>query len=460
MRSLSLFLLTIFVCTVLAQGQGGPPMITDDPSTPGNHNWEINTAYTAEVQERKSEYEAPILDMNYGWGERIQLKLELPWVVQREDGESHSGLGNTLLGVKWRFLDSKRLDLQVSTYPQLELNNPGYSVQRGLVERGPGFLLPLEVTKKAGPIELNVEGGYWFQRTPTRKWIAGFAVGHEVNHRLELLSEKVQNHVNSDGPFWYRCKRVDFHDETATWELSQTGRYSLLEAYQKAPHRQLATATDDEQLRAFVKAWGPLRWSLDAWSGSDPIANFRSERDRLAAIVKVLASVAQPERQRDVLLDLVRLSARDSVFEFILKGLRTIFPILGECPPGFDPNIQPWIEGATQNDIQKATEYLVCDLPLMNLGPSFTVVKENGQSVVRASLGINTLGQALEWMVWQDVFQERRFQFCERCRRLFIPDSRHAMKFCNERCAHSEAARKYAQRKRDKEATNGTQKTR
>jgi hypothetical protein len=271
---------------------------------------------------------------------------------------------------------------------------------------------------------------------------------------------KVQNHVNSDGPFWYRCKRVDFHNETATWELSPTGRYSLLEAYQKAPHRQLATATDDEQLRAFVKAWGPLRWSLNAWSGSDPIANYRNERDRLEAIVKVLAAVAQPVTQRDVLLDLVRLSARDSVFEFIMTGLRNIFPIPGKCPAGFDPNIQPWIEGATQSDVQKAIEHLACNLPLMRLGPTFTVVKEGGRSVVRASLGIDTLGQALEWMIWQDIFQERRFQFCERCRKLFIPDSRHAMKFCDERCAHLEAARKYAQRKRGKEGTNGAHKAR
>jgi hypothetical protein len=26
------------------RAQGGPPYITDDPDTPGAHNWEINTA--------------------------------------------------------------------------------------------------------------------------------------------------------------------------------------------------------------------------------------------------------------------------------------------------------------------------------------------------------------------------------------------------------------------------------
>lgn len=174
---------------LVALGQGGPPLLTDDPGTPGNHNWEINAAYTVENRAKESEDEAPILDINYGVGERLQLKLELPWIAQYENTESHSGIGNSLLGVKWRFLDDPKHELQISTYPQVEINNPGRSVQRDLVERGPGFLLPVEITKKAGPIELNVESGYWFQRTATRRWMAGLAAGHEINHRLELLTE-------------------------------------------------------------------------------------------------------------------------------------------------------------------------------------------------------------------------------------------------------------------------------
>lgn len=175
--------------SAVAFGQGGPPLLTDDPGTPGNHHWEVNAGYTIESRRLESGFEAPILDINYGWGDRVQLKLELPWVVERENGKSQSALGNTLLGVKWRFYENKAIDLQLSSYPQLELNSPGRALERGLVERGPGVLLPLEITKKVGPIEVNGEGGYWFQRTATRKWIAGLAVGRELNHRIELLAE-------------------------------------------------------------------------------------------------------------------------------------------------------------------------------------------------------------------------------------------------------------------------------
>ncbi len=77
----------------------------------------------------------------------------------------------------------------MSTYPHLELNNPTDSLRRGLVDRGPNFLLPVEVTKTLGPLELNLEAGYWFSRYLKDGHILGFAVGHQTTKKLELLSE-------------------------------------------------------------------------------------------------------------------------------------------------------------------------------------------------------------------------------------------------------------------------------
>src|SRR5262245_48129453 len=60
--------------------QGGPPMLTDDPGTPGPGAWEINVAYleqrTRDEQQLRS---FPHIDVNYGLGERIQLKYETGW---------------------------------------------------------------------------------------------------------------------------------------------------------------------------------------------------------------------------------------------------------------------------------------------------------------------------------------------------------------------------------------------
>jgi len=172
------------------RGQGGPPLQTDDPGTPGNHNWEINAGFTADRQPGAHTYETPIIDVNYGAGDRIQLKFELPYVlVNANGGPTQSGLGNSLLGVKWRFYENTKHGLAISTYPQLEFANPTASVHRGLVNSAPNFLLPLEVTKKVGPLELNAEAGYWFNSYATNGHILGLAAGRQATKKLELLAE-------------------------------------------------------------------------------------------------------------------------------------------------------------------------------------------------------------------------------------------------------------------------------
>jgi len=170
--------------------QGGPPLLTDDPGTPGNHNWEINLASTQNFVHNQRTYETPILDLNYGAGDRVQLKYEVPYLLISTDGGPHAAaLGNSLAGVKWRFYENEKKGWNISTYPQLEFNNPGASLRRGLVDRGPNFLLPVEVTKNTGFFELNLEAGYWFSRHLSDGRVLGFAVGHQTTRKLELLSE-------------------------------------------------------------------------------------------------------------------------------------------------------------------------------------------------------------------------------------------------------------------------------
>lgn len=132
---------------------------------------------------------------------------------------------------------------------------------------------------------------------------------------------------------------MEFKGETAIWELDRTKRYSFSEAYQKAPHRQLLKADDDDRLRAFVRAWGPLRFSLETWSGSDPIETYRKQRDEWAASIRFLTSAEEPESQRPALLKLAdfRRSESDPPFRFILNFLRMQFQIPGELRhSGFD----------------------------------------------------------------------------------------------------------------------------
>jgi hypothetical protein len=174
--------------TVLAQG--GPPFVTDDPGTPGDGRWEINVAFLSEKREGERRLETPLVDANYGWGDRIQLKLEVPWVVQSTREEPvRNGVGNALLGVKWRFAEEENRGVAVAFYPQVEINLLSSSTRRGLAERGTGLLLPLAIEKNLGPFSTNLEIGHQFREGEKGLWFGGLALGRGLSDRLELAAE-------------------------------------------------------------------------------------------------------------------------------------------------------------------------------------------------------------------------------------------------------------------------------
>jgi hypothetical protein len=189
----------------LALAQGGPPFLSDDPDTPGNKRWEINTVLVGARNLSEGSYSVPNIDVNYGLGNRIQLKYEVPLSIQESRGSSGyvaAGLGNSLLGVKWRFyahhpkskesgqMDKKEANFGVSIYPQLLLNNPTRSVRRDIAEPGPQLLIPVEANAKIGPIRISGEFGYWFtNKDVPNSWIRGVIVGHEFKSKTELYLE-------------------------------------------------------------------------------------------------------------------------------------------------------------------------------------------------------------------------------------------------------------------------------
>jgi hypothetical protein len=202
MRKLLLLLILPAIASVASQAmaQGGPPFITDDPGTPGNHHWEINFGWIANHNPGSSSYQLPDIDLNYGWGDRIQLKYEVPLAaVTDESNTTKAGLGESFPGIKWRYYEhhkagepksDENLDFSLGTYPQASFNNPTSAVRRGIVENGPQYYLPLEFTAKTGWVNWNGEVGRWFgnKHVPSR-WGRGLIAGHEFNDRLELYSE-------------------------------------------------------------------------------------------------------------------------------------------------------------------------------------------------------------------------------------------------------------------------------
>jgi hypothetical protein len=181
---------------LLARAQAGPPFLTNDPGTPGNANWEINVGEMPTLARTGRSYQTPQLDLNFGVGERIQLTYEVPYVLQDSPGQPQQGAwGNGYPGVKWRFLDQGEGGLQMSVFPQVEAGGTAAARAAGIAVAGPRYLLPVEATRRIGPLDVDVEAGYYVAGKGPRERILGLAVGRPVDERLELDAELYDDHA-------------------------------------------------------------------------------------------------------------------------------------------------------------------------------------------------------------------------------------------------------------------------
>lgn len=135
-------------------------MITDDPGTPGNGHWENNLAISFEHRPNEWSIDAPAIDLNYGWGDHIQLTLQGgPVLLKRSGHGSIGGLGGTEAAVKWRFLDEEKSGFDVSMFPRVIFNVTQSSVRHGLAEGGTRFQIPFQVAKTFGRFHADAEFG-------------------------------------------------------------------------------------------------------------------------------------------------------------------------------------------------------------------------------------------------------------------------------------------------------------
>ncbi len=201
MRSL-FHLCCVFLCApIAAQAQAGPPFQTNDPGTPGNGNWEINIASAQTIGRGSASYQLPQIDLNYGLGDRVQLTYEIPYVLQSSDGRSRqTGWGNAFPGIKWRFLDQGEGGWQASVFPQFETAGTASSQRSGIASAGSRVLLPMQITKRAGPIDLDFEAGYYLPKHGVSERILGLVAGRSVTDRLDLGVEIYNDRAGGASP--------------------------------------------------------------------------------------------------------------------------------------------------------------------------------------------------------------------------------------------------------------------
>jgi hypothetical protein len=166
-------------------------MITDDPGTPGSGHWEINVAYLDDRTALTHDQSLPHVDLNYGLGDHIQLKYETGYLfvsAAASDGIKRD-IDDSLLGVKWRFLDQDKAGVDMSMYPQLDLVNSHRSVQRGIAAPGPNLLLPLELAHAFDSVSLVGEVGYQYSSEQPNAWVLGLLGAVEITNQFEFMAE-------------------------------------------------------------------------------------------------------------------------------------------------------------------------------------------------------------------------------------------------------------------------------
>lgn len=173
-----------------AFAQGGPPMITDDPGTPGNRKWEINLAVAFEHRPSETSSDLPAIDLNYGVGEHIQLTLQTAPVVLKRTGHGPvGGLGSTEAAIKWRFLDEEMSGLDMSMFPRVIFNVVRSSARRGLAEDGTRFQIPVQAARKFGRWHADAELGPLGSSVGRSEWLYGIVGGFELTKTTMLMAE-------------------------------------------------------------------------------------------------------------------------------------------------------------------------------------------------------------------------------------------------------------------------------
>lgn len=181
------FLASLFLATTAF---AGPPLLTNDPDTPGDGKFEINFAFTGERVAHDWSFESPLIDFNYGLGERVQLTIELPWVIGDAHGDHRrGGVGNIGGGAKIRILDEDKAGLSLSVFPQLSGNLSRRSTRLGLADAGWEAFLPVQISKSFGKTTIFSEVGYLWHRDGPNSLFWGIAAERELTEKLSFLAE-------------------------------------------------------------------------------------------------------------------------------------------------------------------------------------------------------------------------------------------------------------------------------
>ncbi len=121
------FVLFLFVTSLFA----GPPMKSSDPFVPALHEFEVNIATEGEHKELTL-HRIPIIDINYGIVQNVQVTFETAYV----NSEVENDFDSFEIALKWHFYESELFSIALypkyKSYPVESIFNEGETYELSL----------------------------------------------------------------------------------------------------------------------------------------------------------------------------------------------------------------------------------------------------------------------------------------------------------------------------------------
>jgi hypothetical protein len=168
----------------------GPPYLTDDPDPTDYQHWETYLFTQGQYAHSAHTINGPAAEANYGLFPDTQFSVTVPMTTTGGEGIPEArGLGDILIGLKYRFIHETNGWPQVALYPQV--TTPTGDARLGLGNGRPTYLLPLWVQKSWGPWTTYGGGGeLWNPVFGRRDYpIAGWLLQRDLTERLTLGGE-------------------------------------------------------------------------------------------------------------------------------------------------------------------------------------------------------------------------------------------------------------------------------
>jgi hypothetical protein len=204
MNSMNKLLKAFFTVVTLAlceSAYAGAPFVTDDPEPVAKNNFEVNYALSKTWVEDSTSAALPSVDINYGYLDDVQLHLQSRYTYQAGGGNSQSGLDNTEVGFKYRFVHENKNDVEfmLGIYPMLQL--PTGSKKLGDASGRTQLFLPIWAQLNTDKWTLYGGTGYKINNYPSSKnsWFLGATALYHVNDNFKIGGELFRESATTQG---------------------------------------------------------------------------------------------------------------------------------------------------------------------------------------------------------------------------------------------------------------------